>query len=135
MAARRALAMLDGEALDLRNRITTLLERLPAVDPRALHALGDRLYSGDSATLAAFVDAVNAWLSARLASGNRIAPGSRAWLRSGEGQLLGARRRDFQSRAQAIGFQCLRLACRGGARLIPKNARWPGSSPQVGSSD
>jgi DNA polymerase-3 subunit delta' len=68
-SVRRALAMLDGEALDLRNRITTLLERLPAVDPRALHALGDRLYGVEAAPLAAFVDTVNAWLSARLAGG------------------------------------------------------------------
>jgi DNA polymerase-3 subunit delta' len=84
-SVRRALAMLDGEALDLRNRITTLLERLPAVDPRALHARGDRLYSGDSATLAAFVDTVNAWLSARLASGEpdraRIARVAEIWER------------------------------------------------------
>ena len=65
-SVRRALALLDGDALDLRNRIVALLERLPAVDPRALHALGDRLYGTDPATLAAFVDAVNAWLSARL---------------------------------------------------------------------
>lgn len=65
-SVRRALALLDGEALDLRNRITALLERLPAVDPRALHALGDRLSGTDPATLMAFVDSVNAWLSARL---------------------------------------------------------------------
>ena len=68
-SVRRALALLDGEALDLRSRITALLEQLPAVDPRALHALGDRLYGSDPATLAAFVDTVNAWLSARLSSG------------------------------------------------------------------
>jgi DNA polymerase-3 subunit delta' len=65
-SVRRALALLDGDALDLRNRIVALLERLPAVDPRALHALGDRLYGTDAATLAAFVDTVNAWLSTRL---------------------------------------------------------------------
>jgi len=65
-SVRRALAFLDGDALDLRARIIALLERLPAVDPRALHALGDRLYGTDPATLAAFVDTVNAWLSARL---------------------------------------------------------------------
>ncbi|MGZ3328829.1 MAG: DNA polymerase III subunit delta' [Xanthobacteraceae bacterium] len=65
-SVRRALALLDGEALDLRNRITALLERLPAVDPRALHALGDCLSGTDPATLTAFVDSVNAWLSARL---------------------------------------------------------------------
>jgi DNA polymerase-3 subunit delta' len=46
-----------------------LLERLPAVDPRALHALGDRLYGTDPAMLAAFVDTVNAWLSARVTAG------------------------------------------------------------------
>src|SRR5262249_49357397 len=59
-SVRRALALLDGDALDLRNRIVALLERLPAVDPRALHALGDRLYGVDAAPLAAFVDTVNA---------------------------------------------------------------------------
>src|ERR1700716_975609 len=68
-SVRRALALLDGEALDLRSRITALLERLPAVDPRALHALRDRLYRTDPLTLAAFVDTVNAWLSARLSAG------------------------------------------------------------------
>jgi DNA polymerase III subunit delta' len=68
-SVRRALALLDGDALDLRNRIMALLERLPAVDPRALHALGDRLYGVDAAPLAAFVDTVNAWLAARLAAG------------------------------------------------------------------
>jgi DNA polymerase-3 subunit delta' len=68
-SVRRALALLDGDALELRNGIVALLDRLPSVDPSALHALGDRLYGTDPATLAAFVDTVNAWLSARLASG------------------------------------------------------------------
>jgi DNA polymerase-3 subunit delta' len=68
-SVRRALALLDADALDLRNRIMALLERLPAVDPRALHALGDRLYGTDAAPLAAFVDTVNAWLSVRLTAG------------------------------------------------------------------
>jgi DNA polymerase-3 subunit delta' len=68
-SVRRALALLDGNALELRNGIVALLDRLPAVDPRALHALGDRLYGTDPATLAAFLDTVNAWLSARLATG------------------------------------------------------------------
>ncbi|MGE0034364.1 MAG: DNA polymerase III subunit delta' [Xanthobacteraceae bacterium] len=62
----RALALLDNDALELRNRIVALLDRLPAVDPRALHALGDRLAGTDAAPLAAFVDTVNAWLCARL---------------------------------------------------------------------
>ena len=34
-SVRRALALLDGEALDLRNRIIALLERLPAQSIRA----------------------------------------------------------------------------------------------------
>ena len=84
-SVRRALALLDGEALDLRSRITALLEQLPAVDPRALHALGDRLCGSDPATLAAFVDTVNAWLSARLSSGEpdraRIARVAEVWER------------------------------------------------------
>jgi DNA polymerase-3 subunit delta' len=84
-SVRRALALLDGEALDLRSRITALLEQLPAVDPRGLHALGDRLYGSDPATLAAFVDTVNAWLSARLSSGEpdraRIARVAEVWER------------------------------------------------------
>jgi DNA polymerase-3 subunit delta' len=84
-SVRRALALLDGDALDLRSRITALLEQLPAVDPRALHALGDRLYGSDPATLAAFVDTVNAWLSARLTSGEpdraRIARVAEVWER------------------------------------------------------
>jgi len=67
----RALALLDADALALRERINALLDRLPAVDPRALHALGDRLYGTDAAPLAAFVDTVNAWLSARLAAGTQ----------------------------------------------------------------
>jgi DNA polymerase-3 subunit delta' len=68
-SVQRALAYLNGDALELRNRISALLEGLPAIDPRALHALGDRLYGTDPATLAAFVDTVNAWLSARLTAG------------------------------------------------------------------
>ena len=67
----RALALLDADALGLRERIKALLDRLPALDPRALHALGDRLYGTDAAPLAAFVDTVNAWLSTRLAAGTQ----------------------------------------------------------------
>jgi DNA polymerase-3 subunit delta' len=67
----RALALLDGDALELRNRIIALLERLPVIDPRALHALGDRLLGTDATTLAAFVDTVNAWLSVQLNKGAR----------------------------------------------------------------
>ena len=45
--------------------MTALLAALPAVDPRALHALGDAL-GRDENSFAAFVDTVRDWLSARL---------------------------------------------------------------------
>ena len=67
----RALTLLDRDALDLRNRTLRLLEALPGVDPRALHALGDRLYGVDPVPLAAFVDTVNGWLHARLTAGGQ----------------------------------------------------------------
>jgi DNA polymerase-3 subunit delta' len=70
-SVRRAVELLDADALDLRKRIMALLDALPGIDPRALHAIGDRIYGTDPATLAAFVDAVNAWLAARLASGRQ----------------------------------------------------------------
>jgi DNA polymerase-3 subunit delta' len=65
----RALSLLDGEALELRQQVVGLLDRLPALDPRALHALGEEIAGTESEPLAAFMDAVNAWLSARLENG------------------------------------------------------------------
>jgi DNA polymerase-3 subunit delta' len=62
----RAIALLDEDTLELRQRIEALLNRLPAIDPRALHALGDALGGADQRAFAAFIDTVNAWLSARL---------------------------------------------------------------------
>jgi DNA polymerase-3 subunit delta' len=61
----RALDLLGGTALQVRERVNTLLSALPAVDPRGLHALGDAL-GRDEGALTAFVDAVRDWLSARL---------------------------------------------------------------------
>ncbi len=43
-----------------------LFAQLPDPDPRALHALGDALGGSEPQTLAAFMDMVNGWLSARL---------------------------------------------------------------------
>jgi DNA polymerase-3 subunit delta' len=62
----RAITLLDGSALLLRKRVADLLENLPDLDPRALHALGDALAGTDARTLSAFIDAINGWLSARL---------------------------------------------------------------------
>src|SRR5882724_2665166 len=64
----RALAFLEGDALELRDRLVGLLARLPEVDPRALHALGDEIAGTDAETLSAFMDAVNGWLGERLKS-------------------------------------------------------------------
>jgi len=61
-----ALALLGGTALQVRERVNTLLGALPTVDPRALHALGDAL-GRDEGAFAAFVDTVRDWLSARVA--------------------------------------------------------------------
>ncbi len=62
----RALAFLDQDALLLRQRALEELERLPAVNANALHALGDALAGSDTRPLGAFVDTVNAWLSRSL---------------------------------------------------------------------
>ena len=64
----RALALLEGDALALRDRLIGLLARLPELDPRALHALGDEIAGTEAETLAAFMDTVNAWLGERLKS-------------------------------------------------------------------
>ncbi|MGA2412540.1 MAG: DNA polymerase III subunit delta' [Candidatus Binataceae bacterium] len=62
----RALAMLDGDALELRRHAMAMLDRLPVTDTKALHALGEAIAGTDAAPLSAFLDTVNDWLSARL---------------------------------------------------------------------
>ncbi len=64
----RAISLLDGPALALRQRVLDLFDQLPSPDPRALHALGDALGGTDPRSLEAFMDLVNAWLSKRLDS-------------------------------------------------------------------
>ncbi len=65
----RALSIIDGGALELRRQIGAQLERLPQLDARALHSLGDKLPTGDVDSLAAFMETVNAWLAERLHAG------------------------------------------------------------------
>jgi DNA polymerase-3 subunit delta' len=67
-SVRRALMLLEGDALELRRQMLALLGRLPELDPRALHALGDEIAGTEAETLAAFMDTVNAWLGDRLKS-------------------------------------------------------------------
>jgi DNA polymerase III subunit delta' len=64
-----ALALLTGETLAIRERVAGMLDALPQVDPRALHALGDAIAGTAPEPLETFVDTVNAWLSARLGDG------------------------------------------------------------------
>ena len=65
----RALGLLDGAAIALRQRMQDLFAQLPDPDPRALHALGEAIGGTDPRTLEAFMDMVNGWLSARLDEG------------------------------------------------------------------
>ena len=65
----RALALLGGGALKLHQRTAALLDGLPQVDPRELHALGDALGGSDRTTLAAFLDSVDRWMSDQLRIG------------------------------------------------------------------
>ena len=69
----RAIGFLDGPSLALRQRVLDLFAQLPNPDPRALHALGDALGGSEPQTLAAFMDMVNAWLSAQVSGGSRPA--------------------------------------------------------------
>jgi DNA polymerase-3 subunit delta' len=62
----RALDLLDGDRLGLQQRTSALLESLPRIDPRALHALGDALPLNDRVALRAFIDTVDRWLTAHL---------------------------------------------------------------------
>jgi DNA polymerase-3 subunit delta' len=62
----RALAFLDGDALELRQQALDLLDKLPTLDTGALHALGEAIAGTDPQPLAAFLDTINAWLSLRL---------------------------------------------------------------------
>jgi DNA polymerase-3 subunit delta' len=81
----RAMALLDGDALELRQQALDMLNRLPAVDAKELHALGEAIAGTDPQPLAAFVDTVNGWLSQRLNRGQgeigRLARLADVWAR------------------------------------------------------
>ncbi len=62
----RALELLGGDAMGLHQRTLDILNALPRVDPRALHALGDALPLSDRVSLRAFVDTIDRWLAAHL---------------------------------------------------------------------
>jgi DNA polymerase-3 subunit delta' len=62
----RTLNLLGGDALKLHQRTAALLNTLPGVDPRELHALGDALGGSDRVVLNAFVDSVDRWIGERM---------------------------------------------------------------------
>lgn len=62
----RALMLLGGQSLGLQQRTLDLLNTLPRVDRRALHALGDALPLNDRVGLKTFVDTVERWLTGHL---------------------------------------------------------------------
>lgn len=62
----RALTLMGGDALKLQQRTMALLETLPQIDPRQLHALGDALGLSDKVALATFIDSVDRWVGQRL---------------------------------------------------------------------
>jgi len=62
----RALTLLGGDALKLQQRTATLLARLPQVDAKELHALGDSLGTSDRVALAAFIDGIDRWVAERM---------------------------------------------------------------------
>ena len=79
----RALLLLGGPALKVRERVSELLAALPAVDPKALHALGDALGRADDGTFETFVDTIRDWLTARIGGGTgepaRLAQVAEVW--------------------------------------------------------
>jgi DNA polymerase-3 subunit delta' len=79
----RAVALLEGPGLALRERVLETLAQLPRPDPRALHGLGEALAGTDPQTLATFMDLVNGWLSERLSNGAgepcKLAQVAEAW--------------------------------------------------------
>ena len=62
----QAISLLDSDTLPLRQRVLGLLAELPAIDPRALHSVGDAMGGTDPKVLDAFMDLVNLWLAQRL---------------------------------------------------------------------
>jgi DNA polymerase-3 subunit delta' len=79
----RAIMLLGGSSLALRERVVDLLARLPTLDRNALHALGDTLGRADDRAFSTFVDTIRDWLSAHLTAeqGNlpRLARVAEVW--------------------------------------------------------
>jgi DNA polymerase III subunit delta' len=85
----RALALLEGEGLALREQVLSALAQLPNPDPRALHTMAEKVAGTDPQVLAAFMDLVNGWMSQRLGRGQgqpeKLARIAEAWERINRG--------------------------------------------------
>jgi DNA polymerase-3 subunit delta' len=80
----RTIALSGGPQLALRDKVIDLLGRLPATDPRALHALGDSLERGGGDLFEIFIETARNWLSAQLdrtGDAHRLARVADAWER------------------------------------------------------
>jgi DNA polymerase III subunit delta' len=62
----RALALAGGPLLALRDQVMALIDKLPAIDARAMHALGEGIDRSEEGAFDTFVDTARAFLSARL---------------------------------------------------------------------
>ncbi len=84
----RAIALCGGPLLTVRERVIALLDKVPKVDPRGLHALGDLLERAEREAFSTFVETVQAWLSGELhrppQEVQRLAPLAEAWRRIDE---------------------------------------------------
>jgi DNA polymerase-3 subunit delta' len=106
----RAMAFFDEDALALRDRARDLLEKLPALDAGAMHALGEAIAGSDPKPLTAFVDTVNSWLSQRLdrepSNLGRLARLAEAWQRinqtAGETETYNLERKPLVFRVFAL---------------------------------
>lgn len=88
-SVRRAAALLASDSLALRDQINALLERLPAVDALAVHALAEKLTGRDgTAAFELFIGAIQDWLHERLTLGAarqdaRLAAWAALWEKTG----------------------------------------------------
>jgi DNA polymerase-3 subunit delta' len=84
----RVIALCGGPLLTVRERVIALLDKLPKVDPRSLHALGDLLERAEREAFSTFVETVQEWLSGELhrppLEVRRLAPLAEAWGRIDE---------------------------------------------------
>jgi DNA polymerase III subunit delta' len=78
----RALALFDGPTLAVHDGVLALLEQLPNLDRRAMHAIGDNLGRAHAGAYETFLTTVREWLSTRLAyekDSARLARVGAAW--------------------------------------------------------